>query len=359
MARIELAGLAHSYKPNPSQASDYALRPMDMTWTDGGAYALLGPSGCGKTTLLNIISGLVKPSQGKVLFDGKDVTNLPTEARNIAQVFQFPVIYDTMTVGENLAFPLKNRGWKQTDIDKRVSQIAEILELTGDLKHRASGLTADAKQKISLGRGLVRPDVAAVLFDEPLTVIDPHLKWLLRRKLKEIHHELNLSLIYVTHDQIEALTFADQVVVMTEGEVVQVGSAQQLFEEPAHTFVGYFIGNPGMNLITAAFSADGVRISGVNEFLPVRRGLRMGETLTLGIRPEFVECVAAGTSGCLPARVIAARNMGTHWLVDCQLGEHRIAAKQRTLHPVSAGDAIGVKLPDERILYYVNERRVA
>ena len=359
MARIELAGLAHSYKSNPSQASDYALRPMDMTWTDGGAYALLGPSGCGKTTLLNIISGLVKPSQGKVLFDGKDVTNLPTEARNIAQVFQFPVIYDTMTVGENLAFPLKNRGWKQADINKRVSQIAEILELTGDLKHRASGLTADAKQKISLGRGLVRPDVAAVLFDEPLTVIDPHLKWLLRRKLKEIHHELNLSLIYVTHDQIEALTFADQVVVMTEGEVVQIGSAQQLFEAPAHTFVGYFIGNPGMNLITAAFSADGVRIPGVNEFLPVRRGLRMGETLTLGIRPEFVECVPAGTSGSLPAQVIAARNMGTHWLVDCQLGEHRIAAKQRALHPVHAGDVIGVRLPDERILYYVNERRVA
>jgi glycerol transport system ATP-binding protein len=205
----------------------------------------------------------------------------------------------------------------------------------------------------------VRPDVAAVLFDEPLTVIDPHLKWLLRRKLKEIHHELNLSLIYVTHDQIEALTFADQVVVMTEGEVVQIGSAQQLFEAPAHTFVGYFIGNPGMNLITAAFSADGVRIPGVTEFLPVRRGLRMGETLTLGIRPEFVECVPAGTSGSLPAQVIAARNMGTHWLVDCQLGEHRIAAKQRALHPVHAGDAIGVRLPDERILYYVNERRVA
>jgi glycerol transport system ATP-binding protein len=238
MARIELAGLAHSYTPHPSRPSDYALRPMDMTWDDGGAYALLGPSGCGKTTLLNIISGLVKPSQGRVLFDGKDVTNLPTEARNIAQVFQFPVIYDTMTVGENLAFPLKNRGWKQADINKRVSQIAEILELSGELKHRASGLTADAKQKISLGRGLVRPDVAAVLFDEPLTVIDPHLKWLLRRKLKEIHHELKLSLIYVTHDQIEALTFADQVVVMTEGEVVQIGSAQQLFEEPAQTFVG-------------------------------------------------------------------------------------------------------------------------
>ncbi len=360
MARIELAGLAHSYKPNPSQPSDYALRPMEMTWQDGGAYALLGPSGCGKTTLLNIISGLITPSQGKVLFDGRDVTQLPPEKRNIAQVFQFPVIYDTMTVGENLAFPLKNRGWKQADIDRRVSQIAEILELSGELKHRASGLTADAKQKISLGRGLVRPDVAAVLFDEPLTVIDPHLKWLLRRKLKEIHHELKLSLIYVTHDQIEALTFADQVVVMTEGEVVQVGSAQALFEAPEHTFVGYFIGNPGMNLLPCELRADGVQIAGAASALPAPAGLARGEgKLTLGIRPEYVQCSAAQEAGALPARVTSARNMGTHWLVECQLGEHRIAAKQRELHAVNAGDAVWLKLPADRTLYYVNDKRVA
>ncbi len=358
MARIELAGLAHSYKPNPSQPSDYALRPMDMAWDDGGAYALLGPSGCGKTTLLNIISGLVKPSHGRVLFDGKDVTDLPTEARNIAQVFQFPVIYDTMTVGENLAFPLKNRGWKQADIDRRVSQIAEILELSGELKHRASGLTPDAKQKISLGRGLVRPDVAAVLFDEPLTVIDPHLKWLLRRKLKEIHHELKLSLIYVTHDQNEALTFADQVVVMTEGEVVQVGSAQALFEAPEHTFVGYFIGNPGMNLLPCASSTSGVHLPGVKEALAAPRDIPAGR-MTLGIRPEYVACIAQPEAGALPARLLKARNMGTHWLVECQLGEHRIAAKQREMHAANEGDAVWLKLPAERTLYYVNDKRVA
>jgi glycerol transport system ATP-binding protein len=360
MARIELAGLAHSYKSHPSQPSDYALRPMEMTWQDGGAYALLGPSGCGKTTLLNIISGLITPSQGKVLFDGRDVTHLPPEQRNIAQVFQFPVIYDTMTVGENLAFPLKNRGWKQADIDKRVAQIAEILELTGELKHRASGLTPDAKQKISLGRGLVRPDVAAVLFDEPLTVIDPHLKWLLRRKLKEIHHELKLSLIYVTHDQIEALTFADQVVVMTDGEVVQVGSAQSLFESPEHTFVGYFIGNPGMNLLPCEWRADGVQIAGISTTLPAPAALAHGEgKLTLGIRPEYVHCNASQEAGALPARIISARNMGTHWLVESQLGEHRIAAKQRDLHPVNPGDTAWLTLPAARTLYYVNDKRVA
>ena len=162
-----------------------------MAWDDGGAYALLGPSGCGKTTLLNIISGLLTPTKGRVLYNGEDVTALPPEKRNIAQVFQFPVLYDTMTVYENLAFPLQNRHMEKSAIDQRVHEVAEILDLTSFLQQKAAGLAADAKQKISLGRGLVRSDVAAILFDEPLTVIDPHLKWHLRRKLKEIHEQLN------------------------------------------------------------------------------------------------------------------------------------------------------------------------
>ncbi|MEG0151436.1 MAG: ABC transporter ATP-binding protein, partial [Comamonas sp.] len=181
MARITL-DLAHAYRPHPQQDSDYALLPLQMEFADGGAYALLGPSGCGKTTLLNIMSGLLTPSHGKVLFDGRDVTQDSPQQRNIAQVFQFPVIYDTMTVAENLAFPLRNRKVPEAEIRQRVGVIAEMLEMSGQLNQRAAGLSADAKQKISLGRGLVRADVAAVLFDEPLTVIDPHLKWQLRRK---------------------------------------------------------------------------------------------------------------------------------------------------------------------------------
>jgi len=363
MARIELAGLAHAYKPDPSAATDYALRPMSMEWRDGGAYALLGPSGCGKTTLLNIISGLVKPSHGKVLFDGKDVTQLPTEARNIAQVFQFPVIYDTMTVHDNLAFPLRNRGWKEIEVKKRVQQVAQMLELTDDLKLRASGLSVDAKQKISLGRGLVRPDVAAVLFDEPLTVIDPHLKWLLRRKLKEIHHELKLSLIYVTHDQVEALTFADQVVVMTQGEVVQTGSAQALFEEPEHTFVGYFIGNPGMNLLDGTLDDGGVHVAG--QLLAVSAAARAAllgaqGKITVGVRPEFVECVKAGEGDdhCLEATVTAVRNMGTHYLAEFQLGGATVAAKLRAID-AQPGQPVRLRFPPQRTLFYVNDKRVA
>src|SRR5258707_1114006 len=208
MARIDSADLAPSYNGNAADPESFALKPISMTWRQGGAYALLGPSGCGKTTLLNLISGIVAPSRGQILFDGADITPLSTEKRNIAQVFQFPVIYDTMKVGQNLAFPLKNRGVPKADIDARVKRIADLLDLTPYLDRKATRLTADAKQKISLGRGLVRSDVAAILFDEPLTVIDPELKWQLRSKLKALHRDLHLPMIYGTHDQTEAPGFS-------------------------------------------------------------------------------------------------------------------------------------------------------
>jgi glycerol transport system ATP-binding protein len=201
MARISLDHIRHAYNAKAKAANDYALKEVNYEWSDGGAYALLGPSGCGKTTLLNIISGLINPSDGRILFDGKDVTNLPTEQRNIAQVFQFPVIYDTMTVYDNLAFPLRNRGVSEPDVDRRVNEILEMIDLSSWAKRRAHRLTADQKQKISLGRGLVRNDVNAILFDEPLTVIDPHMKWMLRSQLKRLHKQFGFTMVYVTHDQ--------------------------------------------------------------------------------------------------------------------------------------------------------------
>src|SRR3712207_4611093 len=210
MAKIALERLAHAYGRHPRSPADWAVKSMSHVWEDGGAYALLGPSGCGKTTLLNIISGLVTPAQGRVLFDERDVTGLTTEARNIAQVFQFPVIYDTMTVAENLSFPLRNRGLPTAEVAKRVGEVAKMLDLAPVLDRKARRLSADLKQKVSLGRGLVRPDVNAILFDEPLTVIDPHLKWQLRSQLKGLHREFALTMVYVTHDQTEALTRSEE-----------------------------------------------------------------------------------------------------------------------------------------------------
>lgn len=327
MAKITLDNIAHSYLPAPKSDKDYALKLIDNIWDDGGAYALLGPSGCGKTTLLNIISGLLVPSKGRVLFDGKDVTALPPEKRNIAQVFQFPVLYDTMSVYENLAFPLKNRGFNKIDIDVRVREVAGILDLTDSLNKKAANLSADAKQKISLGRGLVRSDVAAILFDEPLTVIDPHLKWQLRCKLKQVHEQLKLTLIYVTHDQVEALTFADKVIVMYDGGIVQIGTPQELFENPKHKFVGYFIGSPGMNFLPCTLEGNQALVNGtaipLNDQTASLAAAANGQ-LELGIRPLYLEVNAEKIEDGIPAQVKTIEDHGNYKIVTMVLGKDHI-----------------------------------
>ena len=287
MAKITLSNLAHSYMENPSKPEDYALRKINHEWVDGEAYALLGPSGCGKSTLLNIISGILTPSEGKILFNEKDVTNESTANRNIAQVFQFPVVYDTMTVRQNLEFPLKNRGESKDYIEKRVKDIAKSIQVEDILDKKARGLTADAKQKISLGRGMVREDVNAILFDEPLTVIDPHMKWELRTQLKTLHKELAHTMIFVTHDQTEALTFADKVVVMNVGCVLQIGTPEELFQKPAHTFVGYFIGSPGMNFFDIKLDKNIARLNDY-EIILNQNYENTTKKIELGIRPEFI-----------------------------------------------------------------------
>jgi glycerol transport system ATP-binding protein len=358
MARIDLVDLAHTYLVGddlPPEA--YALKPVSMTWRQGGAYALLGPSGCGKTTLLNLISGIVTPSHGKILFDGVDITPLSTRERNIAQVFQFPVIYDTMTVGQNLAFPLKNRRVPKAEIDARVAEIAGLLDLTPHLKRKATRLTADAKQKISLGRGLVRADVAAILFDEPLTVIDPHLKWELRSKLKALHRALDLTMIYVTHDQTEALTFADTVVVMHDGRVVQSGTPEELFDRPAHTFVGYFIGSPGMNIVPAQVRGREAIIGG--HTLALSRSydaLPAGANIEIGVRPEFVH-VAPPAPGLLSARIERIDDLGRVRFARVRIGDVKFAARVPPGFSIP-GDEAGLVFDPSRIHVYADSRIV-
>jgi glycerol transport system ATP-binding protein len=337
MANITLDTLRHAYTPNPQKPDDWALKEMSMELQDGGAYALLGPSGCGKTTLLNLISGLLKPSHGRILFDGKDITNTTPEERNIAQVFQFPVVYDTMSVYDNLAFPLRNRGVAEGEVNSRVREIAGMLDLSQTLKKRAAGLTADGKQKISLGRGLVRSDVNVIMFDEPLTVIDPHLKWVLRSKLKELHLRIRRTMIYVTHDQTEALTFADKVVVMNKGEVVQVGTPVELFERPAHTFVGHFIGSPGMNVLPCAVENGRATFQGLPIATAGDSSVPAGEGgLELGIRPEFIRF--DGGAG-IPVEVTKVADVGRFRIVETRHRDHRIKLLVPEGQPVPSGTA--------------------
>ncbi len=313
MANITLKDIAHSYTGPSDNPDDFALKKLNLTWRDGGAYALLGPSGCGKTTLLNIISGLLTPTKGQVLFNDKDVTRNPTEQRNIAQIFQFPVIYDTMTVFQNLAFPLKNRGRSKKEIEPRVIELARMLGLEKDLYTKAQHLTADAKQKISLGRGLIRQSVNAILFDEPLTVIDPQLKWELRSQLKYLHKQFDFTMIYVTHDQTEALTFADEVIVMYEGEIVQVGTPEALFEKPEHTFIGYFIGSPGMNITPCErLYGNQAIIAGHQLDLPATyTDQPENSKLEIGVRPEHLTLLPPGNEG-LPVHILKVDDIGRH-----------------------------------------------
>lgn len=325
MAKIELKHLKHSYLPEPAGEDDYALKEINTVLEDGGAYALLGPSGCGKTTLLNIISGLLTPSEGQILFDDVDMTNTDTIDRHIAQVFQFPVVYDTMTVFDNLAFPLRNRGFKEAETLQRVTEVAKMLELEDVLNNRASGLSADGKQKISLGRGLVRKDVNVIMFDEPLTVIDPHLKWKLRSKLKELHQRVGSTMIYVTHDQTEALTFADQVVVMTEGRVVQIGTPIELFERPKHTFVGHFIGSPGMNVLPVTQQQGSILFAANRINIANDLGADMhNDRLEIGIRPEFIQFGSDNETGSIAVKINKINDLGRHRIVEVTHQQHSL-----------------------------------
>ncbi|GAA6201330.1 ABC transporter ATP-binding protein [Aquicoccus sp. SU-CL01552] len=354
MARITLDNLAHSYMANPASDADFALKELNYDWEDGEAYALLGASGCGKSTLLNIISGLLMPSQGRILFDGKDVTHAPTAERNIAQVFQFPVVYDTMTVHDNLAFPLRNRGHDETYVAERVQEIARMIGMEDMLRKKARGLGADAKQKISLGRGMVRKDVNALLFDEPLTVIDPHMKWELRTQLKKLHHDFGHTMIYVTHDQTEALTFADKVVVMYDGRVVQIGTPEELFERPEHTFVGYFIGSPGMNVIPAQVKGTTAYVNGAEVALGAGYGPLDGK-VEIGVRPEFVRL----TDGeGLPVKVRRVEDAGRHKIIraDCFGQDINIISGEDD--PVRA-DMTRVTFEAAKVNVYANDWRVA
>jgi len=354
MAQITLKNLAHSYLLNPKGEADFALKEMDHVWQDGGAYALLGSSGCGKTTLLNIISGLLRPSQGRVLFGDRDVTDAETAARNIAQVFQFPVVYDTMTVRDNLAFPLRNRGMDAAYIQARVTQIAAMIGMEAMLDRKARGLTADAKQKISLGRGMVREDVNAILFDEPLTVIDPHMKWELRTQLKQLHREFGHTMIYVTHDQTEALTFADKVVVMYDGRVVQMGTPEELFETPAHTFVGYFIGSPGMNLLDAEIRGNTAMVAGQPVALGATYGA-VGGRVQIGIRPEYA-VLTAGDG--LPFTLRRVEDVGRHRIIRGEVAGATVNVIAPEGMAVDAG-LTHVRFQPERVNVYADDWRVA
>lgn len=369
MANIQLKNISHSYQMERCSElpldcnldSEFVIKDLSLTWEEGSANALLGPSGCGKTTILNIISGLLRPTVGQILYDGNDVTEFSPEKRHIAQVFQFPVVYDTINVYKNLAFPLKNAGVNKAEIKRKVNEVAEILDLKDVLYKSAGKISQAEKQKVSLGRGIIRDDTVAILFDEPLTVIDPKEKYVLRRKIREVQKKLRITTIYVTHDQHEALTFADKVTVLKDGRVVQTGSPGQLHAEPESPFVGYFIGSPGMNLLNCSLKQDGLDFG--EFFLPVSEKVKSalgsrGPEFVFGIRPEFIEASNESKDSWVPWKTTLVENVGNYQILTLAANGLEIKSRAPEHMSVSVGDRIWVQFPEDKIKIFRNEKRV-
>ncbi|MFW6180183.1 MAG: ABC transporter ATP-binding protein, partial [Spirochaetota bacterium] len=318
-------------------------------------------SGCGKTTLLNILSGLLVPTSGRVLFNGVDVTGLPTEERNIAQVFQFPVVYDSMSVYGNLAFPLRNRKVPHREANQRVREVAELLDLSDDLNSAPRALPAGKRQLLALGRGLVREDTSVILLDEPMTQIDVHQRWFLRRELSKVQSRLNITMIYVTHDQYEALTFAEKVVVMNDGLVVQEGTPEELYQNPRHPFVGYFIGTPGMNLLECRLEGNRLEFPGFSK--PVSEGLaetlkKHGTRFMLGVRPEFVHCDTQRKEGWFPLTVSIVEDRGEFQIITLKSDGASLKSHMPNTLQVTEGQQVWVNFLEEKIKIYKDDQAI-
>ncbi|HRJ68478.1 MAG TPA: sn-glycerol-3-phosphate ABC transporter ATP-binding protein UgpC [Beijerinckiaceae bacterium] len=315
-----------------------AVRTMDLHIGDGEFLVLLGPSGCGKTTTMRMIAGLEDVTEGEIRIGDRVVNDLDPKDRDIAMVFQSYGLYPTMTVYENIRFPLKVRKIPEADHHERIMRAARTVELTELLDRKPAALSGGQRQRVALARAIVRkPKV--FLMDEPLSNLDAKLRVSTRAQIKNLHHELKTTTIYVTHDQIEAMTLADRVVVMNKGEVQQVGTPLEIYDNPSNTFVASFIGNPAMNLISGdmragSFSAPGVSISG----LAAPDG-----PVTLGFRAEDAQ---VGAAGDITAPVYSMELLGDSSMVTLQLGGGAFAAiKAAKDFKAAIGSTLSVRVP--------------
>ena len=268
MGRITLSQVAKSF------GTTEVIPPLDLEVDDGEFVVFVGPSGCGKSTLLRLIAGLEDVSGGTILIDGNDVSNTPPAKRGLAMVFQSYALYPHMSVRKNIAFPLKMAGMSKAEIAKRVDHAAQILNLTDYIDRRPGQLSGGQRQRVAIGRSIVR-EPEAFLFDEPLSNLDAALRGNMRLEISELHQSLKTTMIYVTHDQVEAMTMADKIVVLQKGVIEQVGSPLELYRNPANLFVAGFIGSPAMNFATGAFA-------------------QKFDAMTIGFRPEHIKLAPEG-----------------------------------------------------------------
>lgn len=298
------------------------LRDISAQIDPGEFLVLVGPSGCGKSTLLNCIAGLEETTSGRICINGRDVTQLPPRARDIAMVFQSYALYPTMSVADNIAFGMKVRRAPAAQISAKVAEVARLLQIDHLLDRRPSQLSGGQRQRVAMGRALVR-EPALFLFDEPLSNLDAKLRVEMRAEIKRLHHTTRASIVYVTHDQIEAMTLATKIVVLKDGAVQQIGTPDQIYNQPANTFVADFMGVPPMNLIAANIDGASLRFGQNVLALPsLPAAVAQRKSVLVGIRPETF---SLGTALMVQPEMI--ENTGSDLYVNFRLGEKMVTAR--------------------------------
>jgi multiple sugar transport system ATP-binding protein len=328
-----------------------AVDDVSFEVADGEFCVLVGPSGCGKSTTLRMVAGLETATSGRITIGEREVTALPAKERDIAMVFQSYALYPHMTAYENMAFALKLRKMASADIDRRVRDAAQLLGITELLERRPRQLSGGERQRIALGRAIVRqPKV--FLFDEPLSNLDAKLRLQMRREIAALHQRLKATMLYVTHDQVEAMTLGDRIVVLDRGRVQQIAPPLELYERPQNVFVASFIGSPAMNLVpgemvresNVTFHAHGNAFSVTLEGRPKTES---GKTVVLGVRPEHVHL--AGSGQRIAGRVELAEPLGNELLLHVSAGEHHLTSRLPPGTPPAAGSQVELEIDAGRV----------
>mgnify|MGYP000621448055 CR=1 FL=1 len=357
MARIALDNVRKRY------GSVDAIKGVSLDIADGELVVLVGPSGCGKSTLLRMIAGLESITGGQISIGERTVNDLEPSERDIAMVFQNYALYPHMSVRQNLAYGLKNRGMPQPEIDARIAKAASALEIEQFLDRKPRQLSGGQRQRVAMGRAIVR-NPSVFLFDEPLSNLDAKLRSQVRGEIRDLHQRWRTTSVYVTHDQVEAMTMGEKIVVLRDGRVEQAGTPLALYDYPDSVFVATFIGSPAINMFEAKIDeASGTLIlaDGTTRIpLPAGYAGQDGKTVLLGIRPEYLEVASTPGTGFLSATVHAVETTGSDTVVICNsaVGQILVSSKSRSTH--SNGEQISLSLASEKILLFdkATERRI-
>lgn len=344
-----------------------AVDAIDLDVGDGEVLCLLGPSGCGKTTTLRMVAGLEMATEGDVMLSGKRVNDFAPRDRNVAMSFQFYALYPSLTVAENLAYPLHAEKLSSSEIDARVAQVSKTLQLDGILKRTPSQLAEGEKQRVAVGRSIIR-DPMCFLFDEPLSRLDVQLREEMRGEIKEVLQDLSRPTVIVTHDQLEALTMADRIAVMRDGRIEQVDTPHNVFRYPENLFVAGFIGTPQMNLLAATLQgSDG---TGVGDFTfeggqtlkikvdPAISQLSPGTKVTLGIRPRNLEISHEPVEDGLSTKIDMVEPMGAETLAHMNDGHHDLRLVTDWRVPLAEGDQVHTRFPPDTTHVFTEDEQV-